>query len=184
MRLRDDGGYTVALAGSGRVELTPQKLRYARDFIPLFVKRRKKLTFGLGRSFVEGPEAAARWPSEGASPFEKLRVLDPAPAPKLVEAALAMLRADYPALAGIRVAQAWGGLIDSTPDAQPVISAVQELPGFYLAAGFSGLGFGLGPASGRLAADLITGDAPIVDPIPYRHARFSDGSRLRPEARM
>jgi glycine/D-amino acid oxidase-like deaminating enzyme len=184
MRLRDDGGYTVALAGSGRVELTPQKFRYALDFIPLFLKRRKKLTFGLGRSFVEGPEAAARWSLDSASPFERLRVLDPAPGSELVEAALAMLRTDYPALAQARVAQAWGGLIDSTPDAQPVISQVQEVPGFYLAAGFSGLGFGLGPASGRLAADLITGAAPIVDPAPYRLARFSDRSQLRPEARM
>jgi glycine/D-amino acid oxidase-like deaminating enzyme len=46
-----------------------------------------------------------------------------------------------------------------------------------LAAGFSGHGFGLGPAAGHLAADLATGDTPIVDPSPFRHSRLVDGSR-------
>ena len=50
------------------------------------------------------------------------------------------------------------------PDAVPVISAVDSLPGFFLATGFSGHGFGIGPGAGRLAADLVAGDTPIVDP--------------------
>ena len=51
----------------------------------------------------------------------------------------------------------WGGLIDVTPDAVPVISAVDALPGFYLATGFSGHGFGIGPGAGKLMADIVTG---------------------------
>ncbi|MFC7607875.1 NAD(P)/FAD-dependent oxidoreductase [Teichococcus aestuarii] len=114
------------------------------------------------------------------SPFERTRVLDPAPDMALVEEALAMLRAAYPSLAGIGCAEAWAGSIDSTPDAVPVISAVEKLKGFHLATGFSGHGFGIGPAAGRLAADLVAGDAPIVDAHPYRYARLVDGTALAP----
>ncbi len=184
LRRREDGGYTVALGGVGRVELTPQNLRYAWDFLPLFRARRGKLSFGVGHSFLQGPEAAAGWSMDGPSPFERMRVLSPAPSAKLVKRSMQHLHADFPVLRDLRVAEAWGGLIDSTPDARPVISPVRSLPGFFLATGFSGLGFGLGPAGGRLAADLIANDTPIVDPAPYRHARFTDGSRPRPSAHM
>ena len=65
-----------------------------------------------------------------------------------------------------------------TPDAVPVISPVERLPGFFIATGFSGHGFGIGPGAGRLMADLVTGAPPITDPAPYRFGRFSDGSKI------
>jgi glycine/D-amino acid oxidase-like deaminating enzyme len=49
---------------------------------------------------------------------------------------------------------------------------VAGVPGFILAAGFSGHGFGIGPGAGHLIADLATGAAPIVDPRPYHPSRF------------
>ena len=57
--------------------------------------------------------------------------------------------------------------------------AVDSLPGFFIATGFSGHGFGIGPGAGRLMADIVTGDAPIVDPAAFRFSRFTDGSRLQ-----
>jgi glycine/D-amino acid oxidase-like deaminating enzyme len=47
------------------------------------------------------------------------------------------------------------------------------VPGFILAAGFSGHGFGIGPGAAHLIADLVTGHAPIFDPVPFNPARFS-----------
>ena len=41
-----------------------------------------------------------------------------------------------------------------------------------IASGFSGHGFGTGPAAGQLAADLLCGLDPIVDPAPYAFDRF------------
>ena len=67
------------------------------------------------------------------------------------------------------------------PDVLPVISNVETLPGLTLATGFSGHGFAIGPSVGRLAADLVTGKAPIVDPTPFRYSRFTDGSWPRPQ---
>jgi glycine/D-amino acid oxidase-like deaminating enzyme len=77
----------------------------------------------------------------------------------------------------VQTVERWAGLIDVTPDAVPVISPVKALPGFYLASGFSGHGFGIGPAAGRLIADLVTGASPIVDPTPFRLERFARGRR-------
>ena len=85
-----------------------------------------------------------------------------------------------PGLKGVEVAEAWGGTIDCTPDTIPVISPVDALPGFFLATGFSGHGFGIGPAAGKLAADIVTGDTPLVDPAAYSHQRLIDGRPLAP----
>ena len=84
----------------------------------------------------------------------------------------------HPELADVKVAQKWGGLIDFTPDWLPVISAIDRLPGLFVSAGYSGHGFGIGPGAGRLAADIVAGDAPIVDPQPFRYSRLIDGTDL------
>ncbi len=178
IRRRLDGGYTVGLGGRGLVELSPQGLLYARQFWPTFKKRRAGVTLGIGRSFFDGPESFARWAFDRVSPFERHRTLDPAADPALVQQGLTRLGDHYPTLKGLEVANAWGGLIDSTPDGVPVISAVDPLPGLYLSTGFTGHGFGIGPAGGRLAADLVAGDPPIVDPTPFRYSRMIDGTDL------
>jgi glycine/D-amino acid oxidase-like deaminating enzyme len=90
------------------------------------------------------------------------------------------LTRSFPAFKDMTIAGRWAGLIDVTPDAVPVISPVQALPGFFLASGFSGHGFGIGPASGRLIADLVAGDRPIVDPAPFRFERLARASRRDP----
>jgi glycine/D-amino acid oxidase-like deaminating enzyme len=77
----------------------------------------------------------------------------------------------------MQVAESWAGLIDVTPDAVPVIGEVAGIPGFFLATGFSGHGFGVGPGAGQLVADLVAGDTPIVDPTPFRFSRFAEGQR-------
>ncbi|KMV67009.1 hypothetical protein AI29_15695 [bacteria symbiont BFo2 of Frankliniella occidentalis] len=72
-----------------------------------------------------------------------------------------------------QIAQQWAGVIDVTPDSNPVISPVTSLPGLVLATGFSGHGFGTSPAAGQLAADILSGQSPLVDPAPYRYERLS-----------
>jgi glycine/D-amino acid oxidase-like deaminating enzyme len=175
-----DGGYLVAAKARGRLELTPQGMRYARKFWPTLIKRRKMIEMRLGRSFFEGPDAFhGKWSFDKPTVFEKIRVLDPKPNMKLVEPSLKEITDAYPEMAGIRLARIWAGWIDSTPDAVPVISKVPSLPGLTVAAGFSGHGFGIGPGAGRLAADLAVGDAPIVDPSAFELARLVDGRPIR-----
>jgi hypothetical protein len=82
---RLDGSYTVAISNSGVLEFTPQGLRYARQFLPMFFRRIKAIEFGLGASLFNGPEALGSWEFDKTSPFERIRVLDPAPNRKMVE---------------------------------------------------------------------------------------------------
>ncbi len=178
LRRRLDGGYTVGMSGRGRMEVSLQGLRYAKPFWQTLRTRWAGLTVAIGRSFYDGPEGVARWSMDAETPFERIRTLDPPAEERLIEAGLASLGTCYPALKGIKVARTWGGLVDMTPDAIPVISAVDPMPGLFVSAGFSGHGFGIGPAAGRLAADLVNGDKPIVDPTSYRYSRMIDGTDL------
>lgn len=178
LRRRLDGGYTVGLSGRGQLQLSPHGLLQAKAFWKTFMARRKGLSVALSRQFFDGPEAVRRWSADGVSPFERVRILDPAPDTRLIERGLAGLAAAYPALASIRPVASWGGMVDITPDAIPVISEVAAVPGLYISSGFSGHGFGVGPAAGRLAADLIRGDKPCVNPEPFRYERMIDGTNL------
>ncbi len=56
-----------------------------------------------------------------------------------------------------RLAKVWGGLIDLTPDALPVFERLSSTEGLVFAAGFSGHGFGIGPSTGQILADLVMG---------------------------
>ncbi len=65
-----------------------------------------------------------------------------------------------PALASARVVRSWTGWFEMTPDDLPIIMAMPDHKGLYICAGFSGHGFALAPAIGRLMASLIlTGQA-------------------------
>ncbi len=80
----------------------------------------------------------------------------------------------YPPAAGTRVAAAWAGLYDMTPDAHPIVGPVAE--GVYAACGFSGHGFMQSPAVGRaVAEEIIRGEASL-DLSPYRLERFEAGA--------
>ena len=71
-------------------------------------------------------------------------------------------------------------MIESSPDVLPIISAVDGLEGFFVATGFSGHGFGIGPGAGQLVAELVTKRASSDELAPFRLSRFYDGSPIRP----
>jgi glycine/D-amino acid oxidase-like deaminating enzyme len=146
--------------------------------MPMFMKRLKAVQIGLGKSFFAGPEALGSWQANEETPLERIRVLDPAPDSRAVNMILERVRRLFPTLADVKLSESWGGYVDSTPDAVPVVSAVNGMDGFYLAAGCSGHGFGLGPGIGRLAAELVTNDTPCVDPTPFKLSRLLDGSKI------
>lgn len=82
----------------------------------------------------------------------------------------------FPLLAKAGLFREWAGLYEVTPDAHPVLGAVDELAGFYVAAGFSGHGFMHGPITGLLLSELILdGRAISLDIHQLRHSRFLEG---------
>jgi D-amino-acid dehydrogenase len=66
----------------------------------------------------------------------------------------------------------WLGRRPCFPDMLPMIGAVPGRKGLWADFGHQHLGFTLGPVSGRLIAELVTGEDPFVDPKPYRVDRF------------
>ncbi len=177
-RKRQDGGYTIASRYDNIVEIVPDSFRYMLKFLPALKSEWRSLRFRVSGRFLEEGRMAQRWRMDEETPFERCRVLDPKPSDKWTNHALAQLRQDYPVFAKAEIEQRWAGYIDVSPDAVPVISPVEEVPGFFIATGFSGHGFGIGPGAGRLMADLVTGHTPCVDPTPFRLSRFFDGSKI------
>ncbi|MCA0419982.1 MAG: FAD-binding oxidoreductase [Proteobacteria bacterium] len=172
-RKRQDGGYTIAHRGASVAEIVPDSFRLLFDFLPSLAKQRHELRLRIGERFIEEVRTPKSWSLDQETPFERNRILDPKPSATILEEARRNLIAAFPTFAGLRIKESWGGLIDATPDAVPVIGEVPRLPGFFLATGFSGHGFGIGPGAGRLIADLVSGRTPLIDPKPFRLERFS-----------
>lgn len=81
-----------------------------------------------------------------------------------------------PGIANLRVARTWGGLIDRTPDVIPVLERIPSYEGLVVGAGFSGHGFGIGPVTGEILADLATVGTTRFDLSPFTLARFAEQS--------
>ncbi|TGS26685.1 D-amino-acid oxidase, partial [bacterium M00.F.Ca.ET.180.01.1.1] len=58
---RGDGGYTLAISGRGRVDVTPQQLRFSSQFLPMFLKRWRSLAPGGLQGVRSGHETLQRW---------------------------------------------------------------------------------------------------------------------------
>ena len=170
---RNDGRYALAISGRARVDPTGQFLRFAPQFVPMFAKRWRNLRPGGLEAIRSGHETLARWRLDAPTPMERVRILDPKPDAVSIKETHRRAIELLPQLRDAKITHAWAGYIDSTPDGVPGIGEVPGLPGFILAAGFSGHGFGIGPGAGHLIADLASGSEPIVDPVPYRPERFS-----------
>lgn len=86
----------------------------------------------------------------------------------------------FPGIADPRISTTSTGVLDVTPDSNPIVSAT-GIEGLYLATGMSGHGFKIAPALGQLTAELILGQdtsIPGVDPRLFRLSRFADGDLL------
>lgn len=171
-RKRLDGGYTITQRGALFAPLTLDHLLIGLEYLPTLIAQWRNLRVALGREFVDDLRLPRRWKADAVSPFEMVRTMDPPVRQALNDEAMRNLVAAWPVFAKAKVAQQWGGMIDVTPDSMPVIGPVDRIPGLMLATGFSGHGFGTGPAAGELVADMLLGRDPIVDPAPYRLDRF------------
>ncbi|MCA9627331.1 MAG: FAD-binding oxidoreductase, partial [Myxococcales bacterium] len=83
-----------------------------------------------------------------------------------------------PAVARVKVLRQWAGLYDLTPDANPIVGEVDELPGFFQLSGFMGHGFMMAPVMGKLVAEhLVTGaQQPLFE--RWNPRRFRQGQLL------
>ncbi len=79
--------------------------------------------------------------------------------------------------------RAWAGLYEMTPDHHPILGEVRDVPGFFLANGFSGHGVMHAPATGKIMADLILrGTSDLVDASLLGLSRFAEGRMIEETA--
>jgi glycine/D-amino acid oxidase-like deaminating enzyme len=178
IRRRQDGGYTVA---SGFCEhfIGANSFRYLTKFLPSMGSA-SDMTVRLGRDATQQGWPKNTWNGDEVSPFESNRVLNPATSAKALRKMRKNLARRVPQLADVPFVESWAGMIDAMPDVVPVMDEIASCPGLFLATGFSGHGFGIGPGAGKVMADLVTGQQPGYDLSRFRFSRFSDGSKMRP----
>lgn len=171
-RKHQDGGFIVTQRGALDAPITLDHFTVGWRYLEQLRAQRRFLRVSMGRYFFKDLALKRRWKADSVSPFERIRTMNPAVNPVLNHEAMTNLRDAWPIFNNAELAEAWAGLIDITPDSNPVIDHVKAIPGLTLATGFSGHGFGTGPAAGQLAADLVSNAAPLIDPSPYRFDRF------------
>jgi D-amino-acid dehydrogenase len=96
---------------------------------------------------------------------------DAPPTPVQVERALPRARALFPLGEPID-AKPWKGARPCLPDMLPVVGRAPRHTGLWFDFGHQHHGLTLGPATGRLLAELMTGETPFADPAPFRVERF------------
>ena len=78
----------------------------------------------------------------------------------------------FPCLHDLKIIRTWAGWINHTPDGCAVIGPVDNLPGLYLAAGYTGHGFCMGPVTGKVLSEVIVGEKPCVSYEQLKLSRF------------
>ena len=181
LRRRQDGGYTVVNGMVLDYPVTPSTFRYGKKFLRAFMMDMQNVQLSIGREFAEEWSAPKIWALDVMSPFEKNRVLNPAPNPRILKSIRRNLDSLFPALAGTAIVESWAGMIETTPDVIPVIDQTST-KGFHIATGFSGHGFGIGPGAGKAIAGMLTGNDSGIDLKEFRLSRFFDGTPIRPQS--
>ncbi len=150
--------------------------------LPLAVKRGYHLHFraqgnaGLTRPIVDNDNGYCLTPMEqgirlttGAEFADR----DAPPTPVQIERLMPAARELFPLGEAVE-ATPWMGSRPCFADSRPVIGPAPGQPGLWLAYGHAHWGLTLGPVTGRLIADLVTGATPFCDPAPYSAERFAD----------
>ncbi len=79
--------------------------------------------------------------------------------------------------------RAWAGMYEMSPDHHAILGPVPDVPGFFLANGFSGHGVMHSPATGKIVSDLVlSGTTDLIDPSLLNLARFAEGRMIEETA--
>ncbi len=175
------GAWSAQIARMVGIELPVEPLR--RMLVPTEpfpgISQHAPMTIDMSTGFHFRPEGLGilmAWNDPDETPGFKTN-FDPAFVEKILTHAVNRV----PCLedAEVNPRRAWAGLYEMTPDHYPILGAVPEVPGFFLANGFSGHGVMHSPATGRIMADLILrGESDVVDARPLGFQRFAEGRLL------
>ena len=166
------------------IDLTLGRFKFARDFAPGLFDNWATFKFHLNKRFFD--DLVDRMPGSDASkqPTIGRRTNQAEPYKVRVSNAMANLQKVFPQIKQVGIVDTWAGDIDVTPDAVPVIDQFDNPKHFFVATGFSGHGFAMGPVVGKVLADWITTGQPSITLAGMELSRFEDGSVRRPRSRV
>ena len=141
-------GYHMHYAPRGNGGLSRPVLDYEKGYVVTPMAQGLRLTTGAEFAGVDDPPSSAH--IDRLEPFA---------------------RELYPIAERLGPAP-WLGRRPCLPDMLPIIGPAKKQRGLWFDFGHQHLGLTLGPVSGRLLADLVTGAAPFIDPAPYSVERF------------
>lgn len=141
-------GYHLHLAPRGNAVLQHPVLDADQGFVLAPMNRGIRLTTGVEFARRDAPENLAQ-----------------------VEAALPKAHGLFP-LGEPLDARPWKGARPCLPDMLPVIGRAPRHPGLWFDFGHQHHGLTLGPVTGRLLAEMMTGETPMADPAPFSPQRF------------
>lgn len=181
-RPRLDGGYTLAPSTLSELYIGPDAFRMMFKYLPLLKQGGfdVRLKTHAPKGFPDAWGTPRTWGEDEVSPFERMRILNPAPNLKKAQECMDEMSAAFPEVGVVRAKATWAGMIDVMPDVVPVVDHVAGIEGLTIATGMCGHGFGIGPAFGKIAAELLTGQTVSHDLTRFRFNRFTDGSTMRP----
>src|SRR5215212_3860006 len=160
---------------------TPDVLDPLGIRLPLAVKRgyhqhyRPRGNAGLTRPVVDAELGYCVAPMEQGlrlTTGAEFAARDAPPTPVQLDRLLPAARKLFP-LGEASEAAPWMGSRPCFPDSRPVIGRASGRPGLYLSYGHAHWGLTLGPVTGRLLAEMMTGATPFCDPAPYSAERFT-----------
>ena len=141
-------GYHMHYAPRGNAGLSRPVLDYEKGYVVAPMANGLRLTTGAEFARADDPPSSAHL--DRVEPFG---------------------REMFP-LGERRDAEPWLGLRPCLPDMRPVIGPAPRHKGLWLDFGHHHLGLTLGPASGRLIGEMMTGKTPFIDPRPFAVDRF------------
>jgi len=160
--------------------VSADSVRYFSDFLPALKMTWSGMRLRFNDGLIDRLFPKRFWEADESTPFEKTRVLNPSPNPYAVKKIQEKMGRNLPVLKNAEIVEVWAGMIDASPDFVPVMDELPTVKNFYLASGFSGHGFGIGPGAGYVMAALVQGNEIEFDLNRFRFSRFSDGSPIVP----
>ncbi|WP_210134365.1 NAD(P)/FAD-dependent oxidoreductase [Pseudotabrizicola sediminis] len=175
-RRRMDGSYTLAPGAEHDFFIGPDAFRSIARYLPVLKQDFRSTHFRAiaPKGFPDAWGTKRQW-GDGPSPFEAVRILNPAPNRTSLSRVQDRFAAAFPALGRPKIRTAWAGMIDTMPDVVPIVDHA-PIAGLSIATGMCGHGFGIGPGIGRVMADLVMGRPTGHDLRRFRLSRFTDGT--------
>ncbi|MBX2830535.1 MAG: FAD-binding oxidoreductase [Rhodospirillales bacterium] len=183
-RQRTDGSMNIADEFMTDIDLTLGRFKYAKAFAPGLFDNWATFKFHLNKRFFD--DLVDRMPGSDAAKHPTIgrRTNQAEPYKVRVSNAMGNLQKIFPQIKKVGIVDKWAGDIDVTPDAVPVIDQFDNPKHFFVATGFSGHGFAMGPVVGKVLADWITTGQPSITLAGMELSRFEDGSVRRPRTRV